>query len=193
MAPEDVKRLLIVVSSFLVVFLVFFFFFWRPRSAELGTLQEKLGEKQAELARLERDAADWPDTITRDRLRRYEEELGKLWELIPSQEEVSALLKEVQAHARAADLEIISLTRTSVSARRSGPGQQAVARYVRVPYKITVGGNYFGLVRFLRNLEDSKRLVTVTSTKVYTAEAGLFMGADVEFNIFYSRTGVETG
>ena len=191
MAPEDVKKLLIVVSAFLVVFLVFFFFFWRPKSSELGRLQEELSEKQAELARLERDAADWPDTITRERLMRYEEELAQLWELIPSQEEVSALLTDVQDHARAADLEILSLSRTSGSQGR--PGQAAASRYVRVPYKIIVGGNYFGLVRFLRRLEDSKRLITVTSTKVYTVPEGFFVGAEIEFNIFYSRTGVETG
>ena len=192
MAPEDVKKLLIVVSAFLVVFLVFFFFFWRPKSSELGRLQEELSEKQAELARLERDAADWPDTITRERLMRYEEELAQLWELIPSQEEVSALLRDVQDHARAADLEILSLTRTA-TVSRSRPGQEVASRYARVPYKIIVGGNYFGLVRFLRRLEDSKRLVTVTSTKVYTVPEGFFIGAEVEFNIFYSRTGVETG
>lgn len=192
MAPEDIKKIVIVVCSFLVIFLVFFFFFWRPQYSELKITQEKLSKKQAELIKLERDAEDWPESITRARLRRYEEELMQLWEKVPAKEEISDLLKEIQIHARNSELDILSLSRITVSRTANTP-EDKETQYVRIPYKISVSGSYFGLVSFLRRLEDSRRLVTITSTRVYTGEGNDPVGAEVEFNVFYSKVGVAAG
>ncbi len=200
MTSEDVKKLLIVVSVFLIVFAAFFFLFWQPKSNEVATYRSELSKKQTELVQLERDAEDWPDSITREKLSRYEEELTQLWALIPSEEEVSMLLKEIETHARASDMEILSLSRelTSRSSRpaaASATGTEVAKppRYVRASYKITLGGNYFGLIRFLRKLEDSNRLVTVSNTKVSTGTAEHLVNAEIQFNIFYSKLGVKAG
>lgn len=202
MAPEDIKKLLIVISVFLVVFAAFFLLFWRPKTNELSTYQNRLSEKQAELTRLERDVANWPDTITREKLRRYEEELVQLWQLIPSEEEVSALLREIESYARAANLEIISLSRTSPDKNAPKPTTPTAKtpaaktqappkpRYVKIPYKIAVGGNYYGVITFLRKLEDSSRLVTVAGTTISAGQGIHLVDAEVQFNIFYSRAGV---
>jgi Tfp pilus assembly protein PilO len=192
MAPEDVKKLLIIIGSFLVVFLGFFFLFWQPKFGDLKDSQNELRDKEAKLARLERDAADWPDTVTKEKLGRYEEELKELFALIPSEEELSALLQAIQDYARASELEIISLVRDpDARDRRTEPAPGA--RYARIPYRISVGGSYFGLIRFLRKLEEAQRLVTVTSTRIYNELEGFPAGAEVEFNIFYSRVGVRAG
>ena len=186
----------IVVSIFLVVFAAFFLLFWRPKTAELSDYRNELSKKQAELTRLERDVADWPDTITREKLTRYEEELVQLWKLIPSEEEVSDLLREIEAHARASNLEIISLTRTSpdkatrTTAPKPGEKAPAKPKYVKIPYKIALGGNYYGLISFMRKLEDSNRLVTVASTSISAGQGEYLVDAEVQFNIFYSRAGV---
>ena len=193
MASEDVKRLLIVVSSFLVVFLAFFFLFWRPMFSDLKEYQEELSNKEAELARLEKDARDWPASITRERLDGYEIELQRLLNLIPSEEEIAMLLDEIQTHARAADLEILALSR--VSARKNQRASSTAGeepKYVKVPYEISLGGSYFGLIKFLRRLEDSKRLVTVDGIKTNVGQGNYPMDVNIQFNIFYSKVGVET-
>lgn len=197
MAPENVKKLLIVVSIFLIVFAAFFFLFWRPEFGKLKASQIKLKEKQAELMRLEQDARDWPDSITRDKLKRYEEELAQLWELIPSEEQVSMLLKEIETHAIESNMKIISLSRDLTvrgpaprAPAAAGAGAAAPSRYVKVPYKISLGGSYFGLIGFMRSLEDSNRLISVTNTRLNIGEEGYTVGAEVQFNIFYSRVGV---
>ena len=201
MTSEDVKKLLIVVSAFLIVFAAFFFLFWRTQSNNVAKYRNELSEKQKELAQLERDAEDWPDSITREKLSRYEAELSQLWALIPSEEEVSMLLKEVETHAIGSDMEIMSLSRELASRSTTRPatgaatGTQAVKppRYVKASYKITLGGDYFGLITFLRKLEDSTRLVTVSSTRVETGTLEHIVKAEVQFNIFYSKMGVKTG
>ena len=192
MAPEEVKKLLVVVSVFLVIFLVFFFFFWRPRYTDLRTYHQRLSEKQVEEDKLKQDAADWPDSITREELNRYSAQLSKVLEKVPEEEEVSEFLKNIQGYAIASGLSIKSLVREP-SAPRSTASKAAESRYARVTYTISVDGDYFSLISFLRELEDSDRLFTVTSTKVTAEPGGQFIGAEVQFDIFYSRVGVETG
>lgn len=192
MDSEDTKKLLAVVGGLLFVFAVFFFLLWRPKYSDLGKYQEELSMKEAELMRLERDAADWPDTITREMLDQYGMELERIWALIPTKEEIAILLEEIQTHARASELEIISLSRIP-KPRTSAPEAKKEEKYVRVPYKIVLGGSYFGLIRFMRKLEDSRRLVTMTDIKVNSVEGKNYAEAEIQFNIFYSRAGVEAG
>ncbi len=200
MASEDVKKLLIVVSVFLIVFAAFFFLFWRTQSNNVAKYRNDLSEKQKELAQLERDAEDWPDSITREKLNRYEEELKQLWSLIPSEEEVSMLLKEIEAHAIASNMKIISLsreinTRGARSKTTPATGTEAAKppRYAKASYKITLGGNYFGLINSLRKLEGSTTLVTVSSAKINTGSLEHIVNAEIQFNIFYSKVGVKIG
>jgi len=204
MASEDVKRLFVLISFFLFVFLAFFFLFWQPKLSDVRRYQRELRDKQAELIQLERDASDWPDTVTREMLEQYEEKLERLWSLIPSEEEIAVLLDEIQTHARAADLEILSLTRSvradsQLASTKSASGndkpktESEPSKYVRVPYKISLGGGYSGVVRFLRRLEDSERLVSVIGMKMRAGQGKYPVDAEIQFNIFYSKVGVETG
>jgi type IV pilus assembly protein PilO len=125
-------------------------------------------------------------------LDQYEMELERIWALIPTKEEIAILLEEIQTHARASELKIISLSRIP-KPRTSAPGAKKEEKYVRVPYKIVLGGSYFGLIRFMRKLEDSRRLVTMTDIKVNSVKGKNYAEAEIQFNIFYSRAGVEAG
>jgi len=200
MAPEYTKKLLILVSVFLVIFLSFFFLFWRPGYADLRVHQRKLSAKEAELMKLEDDARDWPKTITRERLNLYENELMKLWTLIPPQEEVSKLLDEIQSHVKGTNLEIISLVRSSNNRNKSRTPKASEAndpRYAKVQYKITLTGSYFGLIEFLHRFEESQRLVTITNINMSTVDKSVAMlgnypvSAEIQFNVYHTKTGVE--
>lgn len=202
----EVKKLLILVGFFLIAFLAFFFLFWRPGFADLRRYQKELSVKEAELAQLEKDARNWPKTITRERIRQYEDELERLWELIPPEEELAMLLDEIQNYTRAYNLEIVSLSRIEDSKRSStktpkaeaGKTESDKSRYERVSYRIYVQGSYFSLVDFLRRLEDSDRLITVVSVEIKENVSGNIIRkanypiiAGIQFNIFYSKVGVD--
>lgn len=194
----DTKKILILVTIFLVLFLSFFFVFWRPGYSSLRQHQTDLSNKEAELIQLERDAKDWPDSITRGKLGQYENELDRLWELIPTKERVAMLLDEIESLAKASNLEIYSLARIQEQGNRSlrnpaeaDPQAKKEPEYVRIPYKISLGGDYSGLLRFLRRLEDSRRLVTVVGIRMAVGQGTRSVDSEIQFNIFYSR--VEVG
>lgn len=203
MAPEDIKKLVILASFFLVIFLAFFLLFWRPSIGKLNRYRSDLKSKEEELIRLEFDAKSWPETITQRKLRQYEYELERLWSLIPSEEKVSMLLHEIRTYAESTNLEVLSLIRSSAGRGTSGTSVRAasrsaktaeepeVPRYTTVPYRISLGGSYSGLVSFLWMLEDSERLVTVTGIRMIAQREKYNLVAEIQFNIFYSEAGVE--
>ena len=126
----------------------------------------------------------------------YEGDLEQLWRLIPSEEETAMLLDEIELRAKSERLDIISLSRVPsprTSYEISQPKAGETTQYVTVPYKLTLGGSYFGLVRFLRNLEDSNRLVNVTNIDIYTGRGRYVLSAEIQFDIFYSKVEVKAG
>ncbi len=196
MASEDVRTLLVLVTLLLVIFVAFFFLLWRPKFAELRDYQLDLSRKETERLQLEQDVKDWPEAFSQETMARYESELEQLWQLVPSEEETAMLLDEIELRARNARLEILALTRVpspKTTFEVSQPKAKERTQYVAVPYRLSLGGGYFGLVRFLRDLEDSNRLVNVTSIEIFSGRGRYVLSADIQFNIFYSRAEVKAG
>ncbi|MBD3183201.1 type 4a pilus biogenesis protein PilO [Candidatus Poribacteria bacterium] len=195
MNTDMTKKLIILAGGLLLLMVAYFFLFWYPNVKELKAYQVELSKQEAELIRLEQDARDWPESITREKLSVYENELENLWMLIPSREEVAMLLDEIQNHARNANLEIIQLNRIFGSRSRPNqtkPGETVKQpKYVKVPYRIVLGGNYTGVAKFIQSLEDSDRLITISKMTMSYGRGIYPLDAEIEFNIFYSRLGVE--
>ena len=193
MGSEDLKRLLIIVSLFLLIFAVFVFAFWQRKSATLRQYQLELQKKSAELKQLELDAKDWPEKFDREKMDRYKVELDQLLRIIPAEEETGRLVDQIQGRARSSGLDIVLLNRETAAGEdvfesdQLEPGEKS--RYVKVPYRISLDGGYFGVIEFLRELEKSERLVTVDDIQL--GGLGTSVKADIQFNIFYSRVEVE--
>jgi hypothetical protein len=52
---------------------------------------------------------------------------------------------------------------------------------------MSLGGSYFRLIRFLRDLEGANRLVNVTDIDIHSGRGKYPVDADIQFNIFYSK------
>ena len=193
MAMEDIKRLLILASFFLLVFLLFFFLFWRPRTGNLERHKADIVSKKTVLLQLKQDIDDWPPSFTHDIMQTYRGDMDRLWNLIPSEEEAAMLLGDIEAQVTAAKLKLLHMARITTAmttfefGQASGKGK---TQYIRMPYKITLGGDYFGLIKFLRELENAERLVTVTNIVLSAGQEDYPMDADIQFNIFYSKAEV---
>jgi len=195
---DNTRKILILSGLMLVIFAAFYFFLWRPGMIQLNKYRQDLSKKSSEMVQLEKDARDWPNTITREKLVQYEEKLSLLWSLIPTEEGISLLLDEVQNHARASGLDIMSLKRESGSnLPRTEANKTGKNRYEKIPYKMQIRGSYFGLTQFIRKLEDSNRLIVISKLEAQTNNLddplkwSYTIEANVEFSIFYSRAEVE--
>jgi type IV pilus assembly protein PilO len=86
-----------------------------------------------------------------ERMALYERHVARLEELIPAQEEVPALLDDIQARARSVDVDVLSLDPEPTEP--AGP-------YNRTGYAMTVVGEYHSVARFLTAIASLPRIVT---------------------------------
>lgn len=194
------QKIAILSGIMLLIFVTFYFALWRPGLSELKKYQVDLNKKATELTQLERDAKDWPDTITREMITRYENKLELLWDLIPTEEGLSLLLDEVQKHAIISGLEIISLKRENGAKKKAAPelpDESNKGNYEKASYAIEIRGGYFGLLKFIKSLEESDRLITINGIESQSnsdenpLQWGHIIETKVGFNIYYSKAGVE--
>lgn len=85
-----------------------------------------------------------------ERMALYERHVARLEELIPAQEEVPALLDDIQARARQVGIDVMSLDPEPTEA--AGP-------YNRTGYAMTVVGEYHDVARFLTEIASLSRIV----------------------------------
>jgi type IV pilus assembly protein PilO len=86
-----------------------------------------------------------------ERMALYERHVARLEELIPGQEEVAALLDDIQTQARLVNVEVQSLNPEPTEA--AGP-------YDKTGYAMSVVGEYHAVARFLTEIASLSRIVT---------------------------------
>ena len=86
-----------------------------------------------------------------ERMALYERHVARLEELIPAQEEVPALVDDIQSRARVSDVEVVGLDPEPTEP--AGP-------YNRTGYQMTVVGEYHDVARFLTDIASLSRIVT---------------------------------
>jgi type IV pilus assembly protein PilO len=86
-----------------------------------------------------------------ERLALYERHVGRLEELIPTQEEVAALVDDIGSRARAMNVDLQGL-----QPQPPEPGEY----YTRTSYNMSVVGEYHAVGRFLSEIASLPRIVT---------------------------------
>jgi type IV pilus assembly protein PilO len=86
-----------------------------------------------------------------ERMALYERHVERLEQLIPGQEEVAALLDDIQRRARAVSVDVLNLDPEPTES--AGP-------YNRTGYQMTVVGEYHSVGRFLTDIASLSRIVT---------------------------------
>jgi type IV pilus assembly protein PilO len=104
-----------------------------------------------------------------ERMALYERHVARLEELIPAQEEVPALVDDIQARARVSNVEVVGLDPEPT--QPAGP-------YNRTGYQMTVVGGYHEVARFLTEIASLPRIVTPVQIEMQTY-SGVSQRADM--------------
>jgi Tfp pilus assembly protein PilO len=140
----------------LVLIVPFNMYIMTPRHEANGLVQDRLESldiqnRQAGVI-LARGGGD-----LEERMALYERHVARLEELIPAQEEVAALLDDIQARARANDVAVVGLDPEPTEA--AGP-------YNKNGFQMTVVGEYHDVARFLTAIASLSRIVTSVQVDV---------------------------
>lgn len=149
--PEDpTQRNALIGILVLLAGAYFFNDLWlSDRKAEIVEMETRLETLEDQNRRAQIIAARGGDL--EERLAVYERHVQKLEELIPQQEEVSALLNSITQEARGARVELANL--------RPEPPEPGNF-YTRQTYELTAYGEYHDLGRFLTSIASLRRIIT---------------------------------
>lgn len=147
--PRKRNAVFAILAAVVVVGLVYQFVY-TPTNEELAVEREQLENLEAANRSAQLTYARGGGNIE-EQLALYERHVRQLEQLIPASEEVSALLNNITAEARAANVEIANI---------SPEGQQPGTYYSRDSYAMAAIGEYHAVGRFLTAIASLPRIIT---------------------------------
>lgn len=128
----------------------YWWFLHKPKAAELELTRERVERLQTENDRAKTEVAKGRPEEIRAQLAQYQQNLALIRTLVPTSNEVPALLEQVSTAARRVGLDLAAVTPQPVI-----PGE----RYDTYRYNIDIAGNYHDLATFLTNVGSLTRIV----------------------------------
>lgn len=175
------KLILIGVGAALLITAVWFFALWSPQGKDLdqakadqAAAEQRSSELTARLTRLKKLEAN-ADVLERDR--------ALLATAIPTADELDDFLLQVNDRAAKAGVDFVSIAPQQPGAAGAAPGA-AAAGPTPVGLQIQVTGDYFAILRFMEQLRDGERLVTVENFSLSKGGEGNSMSASIGGRMF---------
>jgi type IV pilus assembly protein PilO len=127
---------------------------WQPRRLELAQLAQRVDTLEARNARARAQLAKGNISELQAEADRYEQELAVIRQLVPTANELPALLEEVSNAARRQGLDL--------SAVEPQPVEEGEL-FDTYRYRVAVTGSYHSLAAFIANVGSLPRIVTTTN------------------------------
>lgn len=156
--PRD-RNLLVVAVLFLALVGVYAYMVYLPKNAELALLGERVEALQKLNDNAKREMAKGSADELRAQAQQYRANLDLMRQLVPTGNEVPALLEQVSTAARRVGLDISEVNPEPVI-----PGEQ----FDTYRYQINVIGDYHALAEFLANVGSLTRIVAPINVNVST-------------------------
>jgi len=176
------KLILIGVGAALLVTAVWYFALWSPQGkkldeakAERALAEQRSVELQTRLTRLqilERNA----DVLERDR--------ALLATAIPTADELDDFILAVNERATKSGVSFVSIAPQQPGGAATAPGAVTAGGPTPIGLQMQVTGDYFALLRFLEQLRDGERLVTVENFSLSKGAEGGEMSASIGGRMF---------
>ncbi len=179
------KLILIGVGASLLLTGIWFFVLWSPQGknlekakADQAAAEQRASQLQVRLTHLQRLEAN-AHILERDR--------ALLATAIPSTDELDAFILQVNERAAKAGVVFVSVAPQQPSAGAPAPGAAAGAP-TSIGLQMQVTGDYFAVLRFMEQLRDGPRLVTVDNFSLSKGGEGAQMSATIGGKMFVSPT-----
>lgn len=178
------KLILIGVGTALLITAVWFFAVWSPQGkkldsakAEQAAAEQRSSELQERLTHLKKLEAN-AEVLERDR--------ALLATAIPTADELDDFIIQVNERASKSGVSFVSIAPQQPAGAGAAPAGVAPGGPTPVGLQIQVTGDYFAILRFLEQLRDGERLVTVETFSLAKGGEGGSMSASIGGRMFIS-------
>ena len=176
---------LIGIGASIVLIGAWFFLMWKPASEDLDTAKADKAAAEAEAAQLQTRLAHLKDLEANAAV--LERDRALLAEAIPSADQLDQFILQVNERATRAGVSFVSVSPQQPGAGAAAPGA-AAGGPTNIGLQIQVSGDYFQILRFLEELRDGPRLVTVDTFSLSKGGEGNQMSASVGGRMFMNPT-----
>jgi Tfp pilus assembly protein PilO len=180
------KLILIGVGAALLISAVWYFALWSPKGedldkakADLAVQEQRASELSARLAHLKKLEAN-AAVLERDR--------ALLATAIPTADQLDNFILQVNERATRAGVDFQSISPQQPAVGAAEPGTVVAGAPTPVGLQMQVTGDYFAILRFLEQLRDGERLVTVENFSLSKVGDGNQMSAAVGGRMFIAPT-----
>jgi Tfp pilus assembly protein PilO len=180
------RLILIGVGAAIVITAVWYFAFWSPKGddldkakADLAAQEQRASELSARLTRLKKLEAN-ADVLERDR--------ALLATAIPTADQLDTFLLQVNERSARAGVDFISIAPQQPTLTTAAPGTPEASAPTPVGLQLQVTGDYFAILRFLEQLRDGERLVTVETFSLSKGGEGNQFSASIGGRMFIAPT-----
>lgn len=138
---------------------LFFFLFYQPNSDKIAGLAKNRDQLQLEIQDLKQKERDKPKLLAM--VAKVEEEFQEAAKMLPKDQEIPKLLKDISALGRNAGLDFLTFVPRPVTPRDF---------YDEIPVDIDIRGPYHSLGFFFDQVSKLDRIVSVTNTNMTSPE-----------------------
>lgn len=181
-SPRD-QRLFVVALLAIGLAAVYQQLVWSPKNVELHTLQTRLDTLDSLNRIAQAEVAKGSATKMKQEADAFARELSVLRRLVPTENEVPALLESVSTAARHAGLEISDIAPDGVL-----NGDQ----YDTYRYKLGVSGPFHQVSEFLSNIGSMSRIVAPTNLTIVPSTRVTEIKAKKNEQLLDARFGIQT-
>lgn len=176
------KLILIGVGAALVVTGLWYFLLWSPQGKDLN-------KAKADQAAAEQRASQLQARLNHDKKLEanqavLERDRALLATAIPSTDQLDQFILQVNERAAKAGVQFVSIAPQQPSAASATPGAAAAGGPTPIGLQIQATGDYFAILRFMEQLRDGERLMTVENFSLSKGGDGGQMSASIGGRMF---------
>ncbi|MCX7613330.1 MAG: type 4a pilus biogenesis protein PilO [Caldimicrobium sp.] len=156
---------------------LFYRFYYAPSQEKIKGLQEEIKKLELEIAKMEIFAKK--EKELEEQLKQRKFFLEEIKQILPTEQEVPKLLKDVSMLAKKNGLEILNFTPR---------GEEKRDYYNIIPFDVQIKGTFVDTLKFFNEAERLARLVKLNSLEITPLEKEEKLTAKINF-ITYKYTG----
>jgi type IV pilus assembly protein PilO len=180
--PRD-RNMVAIAALGVIAVAAFIYFVWSPKQQALATLQTRVDQLSDRNDKIERELKRGNLAKLKAEGERYRRDLAVLRQLVPTRNEVPALLEQVSTAARRVGLDLADVQPEPVVVG----AQFDVHRYT-----ISVMGDYHAIARFLTNVGSLTRIVAPINLQLTPSSKVLSRVLPKETRLLEARLQIQT-
>ncbi len=175
------EKLLVLLASAAVLFFLYHRYYLMPVLEEAAAIKEEMRKSQERFANLiDGDS----DIVTlKKETEELKSDLGGTEAAVPPGPKTIEIITQIENCSKAAGVVLERMDLLEITAPQVKPEENKQGEYyIKVPVQIHISGSYGGIMAFIKALEESERLYSITGFDLYNAglENGHILNMDID-------------